>query len=236
MTINNDAIMKKVRAYARSDEGKQRIKGRVDEARTTGKKLASGSKVTTEQDMAQLAERLATSIRNNLPEQIKEVGEFLYVSTPYRLKDGTYKIALSFDRAAVHRDSLSSTDSPNSVNFPKKKDGSLYRGRTEERRQDSMDMYGAFTGGGIDNIVALFNNGHDPNGENYGKSVFGFWKTGGGNPDGLWSDYVWVRSKNDREPLRFMNEAVAAFNSQYGSQYGVTAVLSSEYIGGTDAE
>lgn len=232
MTINNDAIMKKVRAYARSDEGKQRIKAKVEEARTTGKKLASGSKVTTEQDMTRLSERLATSIRNSLPEQIKDVGEFLYVSAPYRLKDGTYKIVLSFDRAAVHRDSLTSSDSPNSINFPKKKDSSLYRSKDEGRRQDSMDMYGAFTGGGIDNIVALFNNGHQAP----SKSVFGFWKHSSGESNGPWDDWVWVRSKNDREPLRFMNEAVAAFNSQYGSQYGVTAVLSSEYIGGTDAE
>lgn len=232
MTINESSIMKKVRAYSKTPEGKQRMQEKINESRTSGKKLASGDKVATERDMVRLGEQLATSIRSRLPEQISEVGETLTVSAPIRLNDNTFKVVLSFDRAAVHRDSLTSMESPNSEMFPKKKDGSLYRSKDAARRQDAMFENGAFTGGGIDNIVALFNNGH----QKPSKSVFGFWKHSSGNSDGLWGDYVWVRSKNDREPLYFMNEAVAAFNSQYGPQYGVTARLSSEYIGGTDAE
>ena len=232
MNINVDSVMKKVRAYARSSEGKQRIKDKVEESRATGKKLASGDKVTSEQDMVQLANRLAASIRASLPEQIASVGEFLYVSPPYKLGDGTYKVSLSFDRAAVHRDSLTSVNYPYADNFPKKADGSLYRGRTQERRQDSMDTWGAFTGGGIDNIVALFNNGQ----QNPGRSVFGYWRHGSGNSNGPWGDWIFVRSKNDRAPMRFMNDVVSAFNAQYGTQYGVTAVLGSEYLGGIDSE
>ena len=174
-----------------------------------------------------LSNVMADEIRARLPEPIERVGESLIVSEPYKLSSGKYKVSLRFDPAAVHRDSLSSTESPNSVNFPKKKDGSLYRGRTEERRQDAMDMYGAFTGEGIDNIVALFNNGH----EKKSKSVFGFWHHSGSTDDssGIWNDWVLVRSKNDREPLRFMNDAVNDFNTKYSAKYSVVATLGPDY-------
>ena len=69
---------------------------------------------------------------------------------------------------------------------------------------------------GIDNIVALLNNGY--NARNY---VYGEWK--GHN--------VWVRSRKDREPLLFMQKAVDEFNARYGERYNVTAILDSAYGG-----
>ena len=65
---------------------------------------------------------------------------------------------------------------------------------------------------GIENIVALLNNGYRA--ENY---VYGYWK---GNK---------IRSKKEREPLQFMQDAVREFNNAYGAKYNVTAVLSEEY-------
>lgn len=66
--------------------------------------------------------------------------------------------------------------------------------------------------GGVDNIVALMNNGystsHDVWGEWHGNFIYG---------------------RRSRPALGFMQQAVAAFNAQYGSKYNVTATLSGEY-------
>lgn len=83
---------------------------------------------------------------------------------------------------------------------------------------------------GIDNIIALFNNGADA--ENY---VYGWWD--GHRPSGEAiarsvngaEDYAWVRSKKNREGLHFIQQAVADFNGNYGSQYNVTATAGSDY-------
>ena len=83
---------------------------------------------------------------------------------------------------------------------------------------------------GIDNIVALLNNGmhasgftygwwngHKPTGESLAFSVHGA------------EDYAWVRSVKDRDPLLFMQSAVAEFDTKYSKKYGAKAVLSDDY-------
>lgn len=83
---------------------------------------------------------------------------------------------------------------------------------------------------GIDNIVALFNNGyqaknywygwwdgHKPTREALGRSMTGY------------EDYAWVRSKKEREALQFMQAAEAEFNSIYGEKCNVTVELGSKY-------
>lgn len=82
---------------------------------------------------------------------------------------------------------------------------------------------------GIDNIVALFNNGYHA--QNY---VYGWWD--GHRPSGesvyrsgTTGDYAWVRSAKEREALRFMQDAEAEFNSIYGVKYNVTVELGSKY-------
>lgn len=82
---------------------------------------------------------------------------------------------------------------------------------------------------GIDNIVALFNNGYHA--KNY---VYGWWN--GHRPSGesvyrsgTTGDYAWVRSEKEREALQFMQEAEAEFNAVYASKYGVVVQLGSDY-------
>lgn len=83
---------------------------------------------------------------------------------------------------------------------------------------------------GIDNIVALFNNGYEAS--NY---VYGWWNghnaTGEAVSRSITMDegYAWVRSKKNREALNFMQAAAEEFNAKYGSKYNVTVKLSSEY-------
>lgn len=95
---------------------------------------------------------------------------------------------------------------------------------------------GGRTGDGIDNIVALFNNGVDASGYTYG-----WWD--GHSPTGkiAWmhssadDDYAWVRSAKHREALLFMQDAQEEFNRIYGDKYGVTVQLGSDYTDYTKA-
>ena len=84
---------------------------------------------------------------------------------------------------------------------------------------------------GIDNIVALFNNGY--NASDY---VYGWWDnhspTGSALGHSLMGneDFAWVRSKKDREPLHFIQQTIADFNGNYGADYDVTAVAADIYM------
>lgn len=83
---------------------------------------------------------------------------------------------------------------------------------------------------GIENIVALFNNGMHA--RDY---VYGWWEghrpTGEAIARSITGDepYAWVRSERDRYATLFMQEAVDAFNSLYGKN--AIATLSQEYWG-----
>lgn len=93
--------------------------------------------------------------------------------------------------------------------------------------RDSLDNDLGYEG--VDNIVALFNNGYHA--RNY---VYGWWEghkaTGDGVlRSGVGTDFAWVRSKKEREPLHFIQQAVHDFNANYGADYGVTAVAGTAY-------
>ena len=69
-------------------------------------------------------------------------------------------------------------------------------------------------GYGVDNIVALLNNGYHAQ-----AYVYGYWDTAGKE--------IW--SRKDREGLGFMQTAINTFNTDIGSKYGCTAKLSEKY-------
>ena len=82
-------------------------------------------------------------------------------------------------------------------------------------RESLENDYQTYTGDGIENIVALFNNGmdakdfaygwwndHAPSGEALGRSMPG-------------DKCAWVRSVKHRDPLLFMQAAVDEFNAKY---------------------
>lgn len=99
---------------------------------------------------------------------------------------------------------------------------------TDDLHRDSLENdYTDYEG--VDNIIALFNNG--AHAENY---TYGWWD--GHSPTGEavgkampFNNFAWVRSKKDREGLHFIQQAVADFNGNYGSMYNVTASAGDEY-------
>lgn len=98
---------------------------------------------------------------------------------------------------------------------------------TDDLSRESLENDYEYSG--VDNIIALFNNG--AHAKNY---IYGWWN--GHKPtgksvyrSGIDSNDAWVRSKKDREGLHFMQQAVKDFNANYGSDYGVTASVGDSY-------
>jgi len=193
--ISESAIMSKLKAYANTPSGKRKMRACINEARDSGKRLASGEVVVGPKQMTEMANALADMIRARLPESIAEVGNTLKVIPPKKNADGSYEVVLRFDTDALRRESLD-----NDLGYD-----------------------------GIDNIVALFNNGYHA--KNY---VYGWWENHSPTGDAVarslpGDEYAWVRSEKEREPLQFMQEAAAEFNSIYGAKYGVIVQLGSDY-------
>lgn len=76
---------------------------------------------------------------------------------------------------------------------------------------------------GINNIVAIFNNGYDAGNVVYGKPEVEI--EGQLSIDG----FFYTKSKQHRDGLGFMQSAVAEFNAKCGGKYNVTAVLGGPY-------
>lgn len=99
------------------------------------------------------------------------------------------------------------------------------------RRESLDDGINGYTGEGIDNIVALFNNGYHAS-----DYVYGWWDGHQATASTLFrsgsdikANYAWVRSQKDREGLHFIQQAVDDFNGNYGAEYHVTATAGDVY-------
>lgn len=210
MNINIDSIMSKVSAYAQSSAGKEKMNKRIQQYVSSGvKQTAAGDKILTEDKMWEAVSKFlyvmrVTAAEYGLPESVMEHINGLESAGQIRKTPDGYEIALYFE-GDLHRDSL--------------EDGSDYYG----------GKYGGYTGEGINNIIALFNNG--AHAKNY---AYGWWNghkaTGDGVlRSGVGTDFAWVRSKKEREPLHFIQQAVQDFNANYGADYGVTAIAGTAY-------
>lgn len=97
-----------------------------------------------------------------------------------------------------------------------------------ELHRDSLDNELPYHG--IDNIVALFNNGYEA-----GDYVYGWWDGHAPKGEALLrmatpgEDFAWVRSKKQRQALRFIQQAVSDFNGNYGAELNMTAVAAAVY-------
>jgi hypothetical protein len=192
--------MGKVHKYAASPAGQKRMKKCIEDHRKSGTPLASGEMLIDERAMREAANILISIIQSHLPESIASVGGSLSSTSPTDIGGGNYEVQVQFSSGALRRESL---DSKN--------------GRTGE---------------GINNIVALLNNGYRASGQ-----VYGWWDGHSGrSPEttvlssGSGYSFAWVKSRQEREALHFMQAAVAEFNAAYGSTYNVTATLSGEYM------
>lgn len=198
--INIDSIMRKVNAYGRSVNGKLRMKERIE------KYAADGVNKTAAGD--------------------KVITETEMYKAAARLISVLQSNARSYDLPASvmrHFDSLHSSD------IYKLPDGTsvIYIYFGGDLHRDSLYSEGY---DGVDNIVALLNNGYHA--KNY---VYGWWERHSPSGDngyrsgGFDQTDAWIRSRKDRTGLGFIQQAVQDFNGNYGADYNVTAIASDDY-------
>lgn len=195
--INLSSVMTKVSGWAKSKDGQKRIADKIEEYRKSGiERTYGGGSVITIENMCMIAEEMIKSLQS--------------LASQHSLPDSVQRhfASLTYD-------------------FPRPIDGDKTLYNVEIYFQDDMSRMsllitsgrraGQRTGDGINNIVALFNNGYQARSQ-----VFGVWS----GREELGS----IGSRQSRDGLHFMQQAVSDFNIKYGAKYNVVAtVASSDY-------
>lgn len=198
-SINLDSIMRKVESYGRSVKGKLRMKECVEKYRADGVSKTAAG------------DRVITET-----EMWEAASKLISV---LRSTARSYGLPASVMK---HFDSL---ECSKIYTMP---DGSsvIYVYFGDDLHRDSLYSDGY---DGIDNIVALLNNGYHA--RDY---VYGYWDdhapTGESVFDGRSiNTSAFIRSRKDREGLNFIGQAIQDFNGNYGADYNVTAVAGEDY-------
>lgn len=203
MSINMGSIMRRVNAYAKSDDGKKKQQECIDDLIKSRKTTtASGQQLLSLHMMEQAARELANEIirtasKYELPDSVMKNIRSLSSTKPYLVSDGQYRVDLFFT------DDLSRE--------------SLY--------DDGYD--------GVVNIIALFNNGYVAKDYVYGfwdgHEPDGRGKHDPFRSDYANGDFVYIRSLDARPELRLMQEAVSDFKAKFGKKYNCTIKLDDIY-------
>lgn len=190
--INEQSLQRKLSQYTKSSAGKTAIQQKVDDIQkgVSTSSRGSGSIVTLKQG-EDMAKDLIQIIKKHLTLEASSIG--------------------------LVGESLSFT-------APRKSAKGFYEivisfDRHALRRESILPKGDYPQAGGVDNIVALFNNGYKTKEL---KTVYGTWQsTRGNNYD--------VVSKPERDPLLFMQAAVNEFNGKYKAKYGIIVTLGGDY-------
>lgn len=100
--VNMDSILDKLYAWERSDKGQKKIQGTVNKyIRNNVRKTQAGSRVLTEKDMKDAANKLVQTIRDtalgcNLPQSVAAHFGSLKAGKLQRQPDGSYIIEINF--------------------------------------------------------------------------------------------------------------------------------------------
>lgn len=191
--INIGSIISKTKAYGKSNAGQNKIKELREKAFDRGATFGSGNGITSKSDYKRVANKYLEYLYQysvNNPQMgdaitriIQETIAHAFISEPTKVGKGQYKVQVIFDEELLKRDSLSYT----------RKNGQ--RGQGE----------------GINNIIALFNNGYDiPD----GRVPYGLWATHG----------VKIRARQHRDQLQFMQQSVQEFLTKFKNKFDITSI------------
>ena len=196
--INIDSIMKKTKKFSKTKQGVEKVKTlrekAFDQNKTFGKRKVAGEGIICKEDYITASKKYLDLLINfartdpRVSEGLRGIIEdvaFLNntVSQPQKAGKGLYKVGIEFNKASLRRNSL----------LAEKRGGSYY------------------TGEGIENILALFNNGMDI----HAKTV----------PIGLWESHgIVVRATTHRDALKFMQSTTQEFLDLYRRKYEVKSL------------
>ena len=203
--INISSIMKKVRNFADSEEGKKRSSECIRKYRENNRRTThSGVEILTKSRMMELAQELIELLKSaansyDLPNSVKAHFDSLTVI----FEDAKNDVDGEFICYIYFADDLSRPSLEN-----------------DYRQWD-----------GINNIVALFNNGYVAS-----KPKFGWWndhkpQSGSVYRSGINSSDAYIRGTQARPSLRFMQATIEDFYSKYAKKYAMTLTLNDIYDG-----
>lgn len=202
--INMSSIMSKVKQYPKTDVGKQRTQDTLKKYRKSGiSKTEAGAEILTKPLMARLANELISILK------ITAQSYDLPPSVLAHFNSLTYMVEdLGNDMFQCY------------IYF------------SDDLSRESLET-DENQGDGINNIVALFNNGYVASAPKYG-----WWN--GHSPTGnaiqyatpgVTNNYAYVVSRQWRVTLGFMQSAIEDFYSKYRGKYQMSLTLSDEYEG-----
>lgn len=201
------SILNKCKSYSKSSQGKAKMREAIKTKIRNGESATGcGDEILTIAKMNELATELISMLKLN--------------ASSYDLAESVMK----------HFDSLTYTiQDMGDMNYE------CYIYFTDDLSRDSLDT-DVNPGEGINNIIALFNNGyvasapkygwwdgHSPTGEAISRSTSGLEK------------YAYIQGTQARPSLRFMQRTIEDFYSKYSGKYPITVLLNEdEYDGNYD--
>jgi hypothetical protein len=197
--------------------GQKKLSDKLGEYRKTGvSKTAAGSQLVTTTVLNQMASRLRELIIEEADKaQSYHAGRNgLVVGLP----DSVRRNIQSFQLTSAYDDG---------------KDYVMNFYFTDDLYRPSVDTGNTkYVYGGIDNIIALYNNGYYTP-----KRTYGLWRRGGNalaiSDDGRSTgNGEWITTRNRMPDNEFMQKAEERFNAEFGAKYGVRLILGDAYVVG----
>lgn len=188
--INSNKISKKFASYSRSHNADKKIDSYIDDSIRDGKKING---LVTPESMNEAAAKMIDVIRS--------------VAHTYSLPDSVMEL---FDAAHI----VSYNYKPNGI-------ASVFIGFGNTNSSSDLGRESLYPQGypdGVDNIIALFNNGYKASG-----TVYGMWRPHGS------AKAIHVKSKQERPQLDVIADIIRTFNSNYSSDYNCEAVAGDDY-------
>ena len=193
------SLSSKLNAWIKSPQGQSRLQNKLEEYNRNGiKETAAGDSVIPETRIYEAAAKFIQVLQ--------------MTAKSYDLPESVMKHIENMRSGVV-------VQTKNGFEVPLYFEGDLHR--------DSLENDLGYNG--IDNIVALFNNGYHA--QNY---VYGWWNGHSSTTadvayrSGVDNNSIWVRSRKERDALKFIQQAINDFNGNYGSEYDVTAVIAAD--------
>lgn len=196
--VNLDALKTKLNKYINSEKGREKIKQERIKAFDANKNFGKSEfGITNKYFYSALGDAFMMHLDNEIftdprsSNGLKDISSKLInssegyiVSNPIKIDDDLYKVYITFNKEMLRRKSLKAEN---------------FQG----------DTY--YTGEGINNILALFNNGMDISAEKQAE-MYGHSYSGSGAPFGLWETHnIMVRATTHRDPLLFMQRTAREF-------------------------
>lgn len=198
--------------YMKSPAGKKRLSDKISEYRKAGvTKTQAGSELVTEAALRNMAARLRELIIEEADKAQRYRAGQLVVGLPESVRRNvlSFKLTSAYEQGDDYVMNFYFTDD-------------LYRPSV-----DTGDPTYEYQG--VQNIIALFNNGYYTP-----KQTYGWWDGhSAAGYDGAYrsigSGGAWIRTRNIMPDNEFMQKAADRFNGEFAARYGVKLILDDIY-------